>query len=226
MAQLLDEWSFPLTSDRIRVRIQSLAICFFYGPSPVSFSFIFGLFQTNNTTNQCEKCPSSIPCWDSNSRPSQCESLPITTRPGFRPFISDLLIEYYLCNVNCWKDKNKEKEGGNDPLLPRVKLVDLKTEQAVQLQNTSKLVHTILEKKSQIRVLYFIYKSGIELNAFLCDAFTGEKEEWMSVGCSDLATLAKFKKPLANFDGLLEYRAKFWTYFGILCMLLGQSSFL
>ena len=29
------------------------------GPSPASFSFIFGLFQTNNTiftTNQCEKC--------------------------------------------------------------------------------------------------------------------------------------------------------------------------
>ena len=29
------------------------------GPNPASFSFIFGLFQTNNTiftTNQCEKC--------------------------------------------------------------------------------------------------------------------------------------------------------------------------
>ena len=58
------------------------------GPSPASFSFIFGLFQTNITiftTNQCEKCPSSLQCWDSNSRSSGYESPPITTRPGPPP---------------------------------------------------------------------------------------------------------------------------------------------
>ena len=52
-------------------------------PFPASFSFIFGLFQTNNaifTINKCEKCPSSIQCWDSNPRPLEHESSPITTR--------------------------------------------------------------------------------------------------------------------------------------------------
>ena len=29
-----------------------------------------------------EKCSSSIRCWDSNSQPSECESPPLTTRPG------------------------------------------------------------------------------------------------------------------------------------------------
>ena len=60
------------------------------GPSPASISFIFELFQTNNTiftTIQCEQmsCPSSIRCRDSNTRPLDCESPPITTRPGLPP---------------------------------------------------------------------------------------------------------------------------------------------
>ena len=38
----------------------------------------------NFTTNICEKCPSSIRCRDSNPRPSECESLPFTTRPGLQ----------------------------------------------------------------------------------------------------------------------------------------------
>ena len=53
------------------------------GPSPASFSFILGLFQTNiNTILQqinVKTCPSSIWCWDSNPRPSEHESHPITT---------------------------------------------------------------------------------------------------------------------------------------------------
>ena len=32
-----------------------------------------------------KKCPSSIQCPDSNPRPLDCESLPITTRPGLPP---------------------------------------------------------------------------------------------------------------------------------------------
>ena len=44
----------------------------------------FWSFQTNNntilTTNQCEKCPSSIWRRDSNPQSSECKS-PITTRP-------------------------------------------------------------------------------------------------------------------------------------------------
>ena len=64
-------------------------ICFLNGPSPASFTFIFGLFQTNiNTILQqinVKKCPSSIRHWDSNPRPSDRESPPITTRPGLPP---------------------------------------------------------------------------------------------------------------------------------------------
>ena len=48
------------------------------------FSFIFGLFQTNNpifTINWCEKCPSSIWWWNSNSWYLEHESPPLTTRP-------------------------------------------------------------------------------------------------------------------------------------------------
>ena len=43
------------------------------------------LFQTNITiftTNNREKCPSSIRCWDSNPQPSEPETPTITTRPG------------------------------------------------------------------------------------------------------------------------------------------------
>ena len=56
------------------------------GPSPASFQFIFGLFQTNINTIlhqiNVKKCPSSIQCWDSNPRPSEHVSAPITTGPG------------------------------------------------------------------------------------------------------------------------------------------------
>ena len=57
--------------------------------NPASFLFIFGLFQTNiNTILQqinVKKCPSSIRHRDSNPRPSERESPPITTRPGLPP---------------------------------------------------------------------------------------------------------------------------------------------
>ena len=44
-------------------------------------------YKTIFTTNQCEKmsCPSSIWRRDSNLRPSERESPPITTRPGLPP---------------------------------------------------------------------------------------------------------------------------------------------
>ena len=64
--------------------IQDLCPCFKIGPA--SFIMYFRYFQTNTTTNFitniCEKCPSSMRCWDSNARPLECESPPITTRPG------------------------------------------------------------------------------------------------------------------------------------------------
>ena len=55
------------------------------GQTPVSLSFIFGLFKQNNTiftTNQYEKRPTSIWCRDFHPQPFKHESSPITTRPG------------------------------------------------------------------------------------------------------------------------------------------------
>ena len=60
----------------LKVFLQTLV---FNGPSPASFSF----FQTNITILQqinVKKCPPSIRCWDSNPRPPEHESPPITTR--------------------------------------------------------------------------------------------------------------------------------------------------
>ena len=61
---------------------------FLNGPTPASFSFTFGLCKQTLqifTTNICEKCPSRIRYRDLNPQPSECESPPITTRPGLPP---------------------------------------------------------------------------------------------------------------------------------------------
>ena len=74
-------------------------------PTPTYFSFIFGLFQTNNT-NQCEKmskCPSSIRRWDSNLQPDKHELSPITTRTGLLP--SKTRDPPNACSA-VWKSKN------------------------------------------------------------------------------------------------------------------------
>ena len=49
---------------------------------------LFSSFQTHITlfsTNKCEKCPFRIWCRNSNSRPLEHESAPITTWPGLSP---------------------------------------------------------------------------------------------------------------------------------------------
>ena len=58
------------------------------GPTPASFSFIFGLFkQTIQFLQQINviKCPSSIQRWDLNPQPFEHDSSPINTRPGLPP---------------------------------------------------------------------------------------------------------------------------------------------
>ena len=45
----------------------------------------FQPYTTFFTTNQCEKCPSSIQRLDSNSQPSDQESPPLANRPGLPP---------------------------------------------------------------------------------------------------------------------------------------------
>ena len=61
--------------------------------------------HSNNVNNKCvcEKCPSSIWCWDSNTWPSVHESPPITTRPGLPPINSF----WFHCNFRCNVQKVK-----------------------------------------------------------------------------------------------------------------------
>ena len=78
--------------------------------SLASFSFILGLSQANiNTifaTNQCEKCPSSMQCRDSNPQPSFCNSHPIDTRPGLPPSPSTFVLAWkelpFLNQISTW----------------------------------------------------------------------------------------------------------------------------
>ena len=50
-----------------------------------SFLFIFVVSNKFYIKYECEKCLSSIRHWDLNSQPSDCESPPLTTRPGLPP---------------------------------------------------------------------------------------------------------------------------------------------
>ena len=80
--------------------VQNLVISSFFKKwaNPGLFLVYFRSFQTNIITifrkNNCEKCPSSIRCLDSNPRPLEREPLPITTRPGLPP---DLFIFSLKC---------------------------------------------------------------------------------------------------------------------------------
>ena len=82
----------------------SLKVLLKNGPTPASFSFIFGLSNKHYKFLQqiyVKKCPSSIRCQDSNPRPSKRESSPITTRPGLPPKNVNSLSEYSLsCRSN------------------------------------------------------------------------------------------------------------------------------
>ena len=65
---------------------------------PGLFFVYFRSFSQNiNTILQqinLKKCPSSIEHWDSNTRPSECESPPISTRQGLPPYS----VNFTLCN--------------------------------------------------------------------------------------------------------------------------------
>ena len=56
-------------------------------PRSLFLLFLVFLYKNFKFLHQIyvKKCPSSIRCRDSNPRPLECESLPITTRPGLPP---------------------------------------------------------------------------------------------------------------------------------------------
>ena len=55
------------------------------------------------------KCPSSIRSWDSNPRPSEHVSPPITTRPGLPPYNRNFLSEG--TSYECYSTNGKSSEG-------------------------------------------------------------------------------------------------------------------
>ena len=87
---LLAIWDSNLVKlQRKPLRRISLEHSFFKNMAYPPFSFIFGLFKQSSkffTTIFCEKCPSSIRRRDWNSQPPECQSPPITTGTGPRPW--------------------------------------------------------------------------------------------------------------------------------------------
>ena len=73
-----------------------LVFTFFKWAIPGLFLFIFGIFQkTLQILQQINvKKWSSIWCWDSNSRSSESEPPPMTTRPGLPPKVSTFYFSY------------------------------------------------------------------------------------------------------------------------------------
>ena len=77
---------------------------FFKWANPGLFYCLFSVIQTNIITiftrNICEKCQSSIQCWDSIPQPSEHESPPITTIAGLLP----MMIKMFALNqVTFWR---------------------------------------------------------------------------------------------------------------------------
>jgi len=67
-------------------------------PKPL-FVFLDLFKQTSSQFLQqiyVKKCPFSIQCQDLNPWPSECESLPITTRPGLSPCAEYVIAGFYL----------------------------------------------------------------------------------------------------------------------------------
>ena len=106
--------------------------CFFKnknGPSPLPLFHLISSFQTSITiftTKKCEKCQSSIWCWDSNPQRSGYESPAITTRPGLPPFMQVLFCPYvsgliWAMTIQNFflleNDKNSRKEEENKKML-------------------------------------------------------------------------------------------------------------
>ena len=67
---------------------------------------LFSSFQTNitnfTTNKYVKKWPSSIWCWDSNSRPLEHLSPPITTRPGLRDSYFELWFSVVHKSAKLW----------------------------------------------------------------------------------------------------------------------------
>ena len=101
---------------------------------PGHFFVYFQSFQTNITiftTIWCEKCPSSIWCWDLNPQSLDRGSLPITTRPGLPPKYS---LRHWSSNCQTWGAPNRWR------VVPG--LIEAQT----RLSSSSSVISTLSEK--------------------------------------------------------------------------------
>ena len=94
---------------RIKVCNHSVFLLLFLKKRAITglFFYLFLSFQTNIIIlqkNKCEKCPSSIQCWDSNPRPLEHESPPITNKPGLPPSY----YFYYAAKLSAVRDRTKK----------------------------------------------------------------------------------------------------------------------
>ena len=92
--QILFHFCKKIARSTFRNLLSRIIFCKVWGKMDKKFNkmghprHLFSLFlslQTQITifaANKCEKCPSSKQCWDSNPRPLEHTSPPITTRPG------------------------------------------------------------------------------------------------------------------------------------------------
>ena len=88
---------------------------------PGLFIVYFWSFQTNIvtnfTTNICEKCPSSLRCWDLNPWPSGHESPPITTRPWLPPYMApfyQMIMKTYPARI--WDSNSRPLNHKSPPV--------------------------------------------------------------------------------------------------------------
>ena len=85
-------WSPSAPTIRVWIPLKSTVAffqMFFKWVNPGLFFVYFQSFHSNITiftTNQCEKCPSSIRHWALNSQPSDYQSPPLATRPELPPY--------------------------------------------------------------------------------------------------------------------------------------------
>ena len=95
------EWALASPIEVTRVDIISFSFFKKWANPGLFFVYLwtFQKINTNFTINQCEKCPSSIRRRDSNPRPFEHESSPITTRPGLPPSDVISLNADQVCNT-------------------------------------------------------------------------------------------------------------------------------
>ena len=105
-------------------------------------------------------CPSSIRCRDSNPRPLECESPPITTRPGLPPKFGSLKKKFKKCqchlmsnDVECLSIKILRFSCDRRETFSPLNIVFLKREISQFCRGTFLFIQTISKPKRSLKFL-------------------------------------------------------------------------